>query len=137
VIVHGDGEFALLDRDDFLLFLGSAVALFLLVEEASVVLNAADRGNRVGRDLNQIQAALTSDPQRLKRRKYPKLFAVFVDDADFARTNLLIDADKGLGRTFIECDGAPPKVASARLPESPESLRAQERNLSIALARFI
>jgi hypothetical protein len=118
VIVHGDGELALLDRDDLLLFLGSAVALFLLVEEAPIVLNAADRGNRVGRDLDQIKAALSGYPQRLKRRKNPKLFTVFVDDTDLARTNLLVDADKGLGRTFIECDGAPPKVASARLPES-------------------
>jgi hypothetical protein len=118
VIVHGDGELALLDRDHLLLLLGGAITLFLLVEEAPIVLNAADRGNRVGRDLNQIQAAFTGNPQRLKRRKNSKLFAVFVDDADFARTNFLVDADKGLGRTFIECDGAPPKVASARLPES-------------------
>jgi len=36
------------------------------------------------------------------------LFAVFVDDADFAGANSIVDADKGLGRTFIECDGAPP-----------------------------
>jgi hypothetical protein len=68
VIVHGDRELALLDRDDLLLFLGRAVALFLLVEEATVVLNAADRGNRIGRDLDQVKAALPGNPQRLKRR---------------------------------------------------------------------
>jgi hypothetical protein len=118
VIVHGDGELALLDRNHLLLFLGGAVALFLLVEEAPVVLDAADWGNRVGRDLDQIKAALAGDPQRLIRRQDSKLFAVFVDDTDLTRTDLLVDADKGLGRTFIECDGAPPKVASARLPES-------------------
>jgi hypothetical protein len=118
VIVHGDGELALLDRDHLLLFLGGAVTLFLLVEEATVILNAADWRNRVGGDLDQIQAALAGNPQSLKRRKNPKLFTVFVDDADFTRTNFLVDADKGLGRTFIECDGTPPKVAAARLPES-------------------
>ena len=134
VLVHGHGELDLLDRDDLLLLLGGAFALFLLVEEAAVVLDAADRGNRVGRNLDQVEAALAGDLQRLKGRQDAQLFAVFVDDADFARANLLVDADKGLCRTFVECDGAPPKVAAARLRGLPESPRAHERTLSIALA---
>ena len=115
VLVHGHGELDLLDHDHLLLFLGGALALFLLVEEAAVVLDAADRGNRVGRNLHQVQAALAGNLQRLKRRQNAQLFAVFVDDADFARANPVVDADKGLCRTFVECDGAPPKVAAARL----------------------
>jgi hypothetical protein len=43
------------------------------------------------------------------------LYAVFVDDADFARANPLVDADKGLCRTFIESDGAPPKAMLVNL----------------------
>jgi len=42
VLIHGHGELDLLDHDHFLLFAGRAFALFLLVEEAAVVLNAAD-----------------------------------------------------------------------------------------------
>jgi hypothetical protein len=46
-----------------------------------------------------------------------ELFAVFVDYADFARANPVVDADKRLCRTFVECDGAPPKVAGAAFSE--------------------
>jgi len=45
------------------------------------------------------------------------LLAVFVNYADFARTNPIVDADKGLCRTFVECDGAPPKVAATAFSE--------------------
>jgi hypothetical protein len=45
------------------------------------------------------------------------LLAVFVDDANFARANPVVDADKGLCRTFVEYDGAPPKVAATAFPE--------------------
>src|SRR4051812_45191668 len=42
VVVDGDGELDFLDDDDFLLFARGAFGLVLLVEEAAVVLNAAD-----------------------------------------------------------------------------------------------
>jgi hypothetical protein len=45
------------------------------------------------------------------------LLAVFVDNANFARANPVVDADKGLCRTFVEYDGAPPKVAATAFPE--------------------
>jgi len=38
------------------------------------------------------------------------LFAVFVDHADFAGANAIVDADKRLSRTFVECDGTSSKV---------------------------
>jgi hypothetical protein len=134
MLVDGDRELDLFDDDDFLLLFRSPVALFLLVEVAAVVLYAADRRNRVGRDLYQIEAAFTGNFERLKRRQDAKLFAVFVDDANLARTNFFVDADKRLCGTFVECDGAPPKVADARLRCRPESPRTLERTLSIALA---
>lgn len=48
MLIHCDGELDFLDHDDFLLFTGSALAFFLFVEIASVVLNAADGRNSVG-----------------------------------------------------------------------------------------
>jgi hypothetical protein len=125
MFVHCDGELDLLDHDDLLLLLGSAFALFLFVEEAAVILDAADGGNCIGRDLDQIKAALAGNSERLKGGQDAELLAVFVDYADFTRTNPVVDADKGLCRTFVECDGAPPKVAGTRSPGFPESPRAR------------
>ena len=47
VFVHGYGELDLFDDDDLLLFARGALGLFLLVKEAAVVLNAADRRNGI------------------------------------------------------------------------------------------
>ncbi len=130
VLVNGDGELDFLDDDDLLALAGGALALFLLVEITAVVLNAADGGNCVGRNFDQIQSALAGNFQRLERRQNAELFAVFINYADFTRANTVVDTDKGLSRTLVECDGAPPIVA--RCP----SAQARERTLSIALARL-
>ena len=98
-----------------MLFARRTLALFLLVEETAVVLNAADGRNRIGRDFDQVKTALTGDFQRLEWCKDSKLFAVFVDDADLAGANPVVNADKRLGRSFIESDGAPPKAVLAGL----------------------
>ena len=102
VLVDGDGELDFLDGDDLLLFAGGAVALVLLVEELSVVLDFADGRVRVGRDLNQVQGALAGDLESVEGRNDAKLFAVFVNDADFAGTDTVVGADEGLLRAFIE-----------------------------------
>jgi hypothetical protein len=52
VLIHGHGELDLLDRNHLLFLFGGPFALFFLVEEAAVVLDAADRGNRVSRNLD-------------------------------------------------------------------------------------
>lgn len=104
VFVDGDGELDFLDGDDFLLFARGALALFFFVEVAAVVLDTADRGDGIGRDFDQVEAALAGDLQGFVGREDSQLYAVFVDDADFARANPLVDPDEGLGRTFIECD---------------------------------
>ena len=111
VLIHRDRELDFLDGDDLLLLAGGALALFLLVEIAAIVLDAADRRNCSRRNLYQIKPSLAGDPQSFKRRKDPKLFTVFVDDPNFAGANTVVDANKGLCRTFVECDDAPPKVA--------------------------
>ena len=62
------------------------------------------------------------------------MFAVFVNYADFAGANAIVDADKGLGRAFIECDGTSSKWAGRPDPEKlRNSCWARERTLSIAL----
>jgi hypothetical protein len=45
------------------------------------------------------------------------LFAVFVDHADFAGANAIVNADKRLSRAFIECDGTSSKVVVRLDPE--------------------
>jgi hypothetical protein len=52
VLIHGHGELDLLDRNHLLFLFGGPFALFFLVEETAVVLDAADRGNRVSRNLD-------------------------------------------------------------------------------------
>ena len=108
VLVHGDGKFDFLYRNNLLLFAGGAFALFFFVKITAVVLDAADGRDSVGRNLNEIEAALAGDSQSFVGRQDSELDAVFIDDADFAGANAFVDADKRLGRTFVECDGAPP-----------------------------
>ena len=134
VFVHGYGELDLFDDDDLLLFARGALGLFLLVKEAAVVLNAADGWDGGGRDFNQVEPAFAGNLQRFKGREDAELFAVFVDHADFAGANAIVDADERLGRTFIECDGTSSKWAGRLDPKwFRNSCKARERTLSIAL----
>jgi hypothetical protein len=102
MLIDSHGEFHFLDHDDFLLLACRAIALVLLVEKLAVVLNAADRRLRGGRDFDQIQATLAGYFESFKGRENSELFTVFVDDADFTRANSVVNADKRLGRTLID-----------------------------------
>ena len=134
VVVDSDGEFDFLDDDDLLLFARGAFGLVLLVEKAAVVLDAADRWDGGGRDFDQVESTFAGNLQRFKWREDAELFAVFVDYADFAGANAIVDADKRLGRAFIECDGTSSKWAGRPDPELlRSSCRTRERTLSIAL----
>jgi hypothetical protein len=108
VLVHRHRELHFLDRDDLLLLPGGALALFLLVEETAIILDTADRGDGVGRNFYQIKPTLAGDLQCFKRCQDSQLFAVFIDNANLSRADTIVNADKGLCRTFVECDGAPP-----------------------------
>jgi len=132
VLVHGDRELDFLDDDDLLLLAGGAFALFLLVEVAAVILDAADGRDSVGADFYQVEAAFAGDPQSLKRGQDSKLFAVLVDDADLARADTIVDANKGLGGSFIESDGTPPERVRAGLRVNPVRRRQANASLSIA-----
>jgi hypothetical protein len=102
VVVDGDGELDFLNSDDLLALAGGAVALFLFVKELAVILNAADRRNRRGRDFYQIEPALASDLQSFKRGEDAELLTLFVDYPNFPGPDTLINSDKLLRRTLID-----------------------------------
>lgn len=135
VLVDGYRELDFLDGDDFLALAGGALALFLFVEKTAIILNPANGRNGIGRHFNQVKAAFAGYAESLKRLKDAKLFAVLVDDADFTRANSVVDANEGLCRSFIECDGTPPKARRAGRGRAPHWAAEQRRTLSIALAR--
>ena len=134
MVVHRDGKLHFLHDDDLLLFARGAFGLFLLVEKAAVVLDAADGRDGIRGDFNQVEPSFAGNLQRFKGRQDPELFPVFVDYANFAGANAIVDANKRLGRTFVECDGTSSKWAGRPDPdEVRSSYEARERTLSIAL----
>jgi hypothetical protein len=102
VVVNGHRELHFLDHDDFLALAGGAITLFLFVEELAVVLNTADGRDGGGRNFHEVEAALASDLEGLKGRKDAELLAFFVDYADFARANAIVDADELFSGTLID-----------------------------------
>lgn len=135
MLVDGDGEFHFLDGDNFLLFACGALALFLFVEISAVVLNAADWRDGIGRDFNQIKAPFAGDFQSLVGRQDAELLTVLIDDPDLAGADAVIDTDKGFCRTFVECDGTPPKCRFCQ-PGVAQLRGHSNAPLSIALAGF-
>ena len=114
MLVDRDREFDFLDGDDLLLFAGRSFALVFLVEEFAVILNAANRGHGVGRDLYQVEAALAGNFESFKRWENAELFSIFVYDANFTRAYPIIDADKLFRRTLI--DVPPPGARGVASP---------------------
>jgi hypothetical protein len=111
VLVDSDGEFDFLHRNHFLLLAGRSFALFLFVQIAAVILDPADWGDSGRRNLDEVEAAFAGDSQCFKGRQDSELDAIFVDDANFACADAVVDADKGFCRTFVECDDAPPEIS--------------------------
>lgn len=101
MFVDGDGELDLFDRDDFLLLAGCPFAFVLFVEEFAVVLNLADWRNGVGGDLYEVEGTFACHLEGIKRRHDAKLFAVFIDNADFSGADTFVGADKRLRGAFI------------------------------------
>ena len=110
VLVDGDRELDFLDDDDLLLLTCGAVTLVFLVEVLAVVLDLADGRDGVRRDLDEIERLFASHLQGFKGSHDAKLFAVFVDHADFACTDTFVGADKGFSGAFVErWDRMPPR----------------------------
>ena len=102
MLVHVDAELYFLDGDHLLVLLCRALLFFLFVQELAVVLNAADRRIRRGRDLYQVVSTLTGDLEGFKGLHHTKLSAVLVDYTDFAGANSLIGTDSTAAKTFID-----------------------------------
>src|SRR5437660_5077848 len=98
VVVHVDAEFDLFYGDRFLMLLGFALFLFLLVEILPVVHDAAHGRLRGGRNLNQVQILFAGFLEGFVGRHDAKLLPVVINHADFARPNAIVGADK----TFID-----------------------------------
>ena len=96
VVVHVDAELDLFYGDRFLVFLGFALFLFLLVEILPVVHDAAHGRLRGGRNLNQIQILFAGFFDGFVGWHDAKLLPIVINHADFARPNAIVGADKTL-----------------------------------------
>ena len=110
MLIDGDGELHLFDHDDLLRLAGRTLALVLLVQELSIILDLAHGRHGIGRDLHQIERALAGDLERLKRLHDAELCAILVNDAHFTGTDTVIGTDEGLLGTLVveRWDGQPP-----------------------------
>jgi hypothetical protein len=115
VFVYRDREFDLFDDDDLLFLAGSAIALVLLVEELAVVLNFADGRNGIGGDLYEVESPFAGHFEGFEGSHDAELFAIFVDDANFAGADTFIGADERLGGTFINRWNRSPPQRALRL----------------------
>jgi hypothetical protein len=94
VLVHVDPELHFLDRNGVLVFLGFALALFLLVEILAEIHDSADRRLCGGRNFDEIQTTFAGDLERFEWRHDTELAALIINYAYFACADALIGADK-------------------------------------------
>jgi hypothetical protein len=90
VLVDVGANLHLLDFDDLLLLLGLVLLLLLLVLELAVVQDLADRGFRVGADLDQVQADRVGAGLGFAHRQHALHLTFFVDQADLGDAYLLV-----------------------------------------------
>src|SRR5262249_6942222 len=98
VLVHIDAELHFLQHDLFLILLGRALFLFLLVQVFAVIHDAANRGHGIRRDLYQVKILLPRLFDGIVRGHNAQLVAIAIDHADLSRADALIHADK----TFVD-----------------------------------
>src|SRR5260370_11911001 len=109
VLVHVDAELYFFQHDLFLVFLGRAFFLFLLVQVFAVIHDAANRGHGVGRDLYQIELLLSRSFDGIERGHNAQLITVRIDHAGLARADAFVHANK----TFV--DSILPKFPGHRI----------------------
>src|SRR3984957_11190813 len=101
VVVHIDAELDLFHRDRFLMLLGLALFLFLLIQILPVVHDPAHGRLRGGGNLNQVQILGSGHLERFKGRQDSDLRPFVVNHADFARPDAIVGADKTLIDTAL------------------------------------
>src|SRR5579863_3088923 len=106
VIVDHRTEFDLLDLDDLLLLARLGGLLLRLIFVFAEVENLADRGDRIRRDLHQIEPGLLRHGYGGADFRDALVGAVFIDELDLANADLLVDARTLLGGGLRRSDGA-------------------------------
>jgi hypothetical protein len=95
VLIGHRPEFDLLDLDDDLFLLGLVRSLFLLVKILAEINDTTDRRLGLGRDFDQVVAALTRKSYGLLGRHNAELLPFFINDTHFLRANAFVDANAG------------------------------------------
>lgn len=96
VLIDVNAELYLFDGDGFLVLLGGAFLLFFFVKEFPVILDLADWGVGVGRDLNQIETSFAGNLKGFKGRHDAELITFIVDHTHLAGADPIIHPDKTL-----------------------------------------
>src|SRR4029077_21287586 len=115
VVVDPDlrSELDLLDLDLLLVLAGLLRTLVLLVAVLRVVHDPRDGRIRSGRDLHEIEALAVCELERFLRREDPDLSALFVDETDALRADLLVDSLVPLAR-YLPVEIRPTAARSQR-----------------------
>ena len=92
MIVRLGPQLNFFDFDILLLLASLAFATLLFVLELAVIHNAAHWRVGVARHFNQVQTFGLSHFQGISERNDADIFVCVVNEADFARSNLVIDA---------------------------------------------
>ena len=101
VIVHVDTKLHFFDRNGLLLFLGFALALFVLVQEFPIIHDAANRRLRGWGDFHQVEISFAGQLERLEGRHDANQFPFVTNDANLSRPDALVSADKTLVDTVL------------------------------------
>ena len=96
--VNFRAELDLLNFVGVLVLLRFFVPLGLFIAEFSEIDQAADGGNRIGCDFDQVHGVGTGQGQGLTQGQHAKLIAVHADNPDLAGTDFSINPDERNGR---------------------------------------
>ena len=95
--VDGGGELDLLHAIGVLVLFGLLFAFGEFIPVFAVVDQAADRGDRVGSNLNQIDLVRPSQVDGIAEWEYAQLLAVDADHTDFTGADFPVDPDEWAG----------------------------------------
>jgi hypothetical protein len=82
----------LLELDDLLVLAGLPLLLGLLVLEAAIVEQPADRRDDIGGYLDQVEVLRLGQLERLEGRQDTELLAILADKSNLANADSLVDA---------------------------------------------
>jgi hypothetical protein len=138
VIVDHRPQLDLFDLDDLLLFAGFGGLFLRLIFILAVIENFANRRDRIGRDLYQVEPGFLRHGKRCIDLGDAFVGTVFVDELDLADADLLVDARPLLGgglrrsdRATNGCDLLVLLLHRRSAPRPDQRSRAEWRTLKI------